>query len=316
MDIRQIEFVDAVARHGNFTRAANELHVAQPAVSAAIRHLEDELGVRLFERTSRHVALTDAGEAFLSGARRVLAELSDLSDAMSEFDQGTRGVLRTSWWHQADPQMVRYLSDYTIKNPGVEVSIVEWPTSESLAGLRRGALDLAMVTLPDRIDLTGLGHTVVRRERYALVVTQDHRLAERDSVGVGDLAQERFIVTRPGTGLRSCFDYVFAGRDVAPQIVIETNALSAVLALVADGAGCAILPPTIARQLPKGLRLVTLVDAPDFVLAVLWLEGPHPKAVQRAIDLVRRPRSGASAVSETRSPRRRRTVPTRGRRPA
>ena len=65
MDIRQIEFVDAVARHGNFTRAANELHVAQPAVSAAIRHLEDELGVRLFERTSRHVALTDAGEAFL-----------------------------------------------------------------------------------------------------------------------------------------------------------------------------------------------------------------------------------------------------------
>ena len=153
MDIRQIEFVDAVARHGNFTRAANELHVAQPAVSAAIRHLEDELGVRLFERTSRHVALTHAGEAFLVGARRVMAELSDLSDAMREFDQGTRGVLRTSWWHQADPQMVRYLSDYTIKNPGVEVSIVEWPTSESLAGLRRGELDLAMVALPDRIDL-------------------------------------------------------------------------------------------------------------------------------------------------------------------
>ena len=124
MDIRQIEFVDAVARHGNFTRAANELHVAQPAVSAAIRHLEDELGVRLFERTSRHVALTDAGEAFLSGARRVMAELSDLSDAMRAFGQGTRGVLRTSWWHQADPQMVRYLRDYTIKNPGVEVSIV------------------------------------------------------------------------------------------------------------------------------------------------------------------------------------------------
>ena len=106
MDIRQIEFVDAVARHGNFTRAANELHVAQPAVSAAIRHLEDELGVRLFERTSRHVALTDAGEAFLSGARRVMAELSDLSDAMREFTRaraaccghrgGTRPILRWS----------------------------------------------------------------------------------------------------------------------------------------------------------------------------------------------------------------------------
>ena len=226
-----------------------------------------------------------------------MAELSDLSDAMGEFGQGTRGVLRTSWWHQADPQMVRYLSDYTMKNPGVEVSIVEWPTSESLAGLRRGELDLAMVALSDRIDLTGLSHTVVRRERYALVVTQDHPLAERDSVSVGDLAQERFIVTRPGTGLRSCFDYVFAGRDVAPEIVIETNALSAMLALVADGAGSAILPPTIARQVPKNIRLVTLVDAPDFVLAVLWLEGSHTKVVQRAIDLVRRPRSGASGAA-------------------
>ena len=251
-----------------------------------------------------------------SGARRVLAELSDLSDAMREFDQGTRGVLRTSWWHQTDPQMVRYLSDYTTTNPGVEVSIVEWSTSESLAGLRRGELDLAMVALPDSIDLTGLSHTVIRRERYALVVTQDHRLAERDSVSVGDLANERFIVTRPGTGLRSCFDYVFAGRDAAPQIVIETNALSAMLALVADGAGSAILPPTMARQAPQDLRLVTLVDAPDFVLAVLWPEGPHTKIVQRAIDLVRRPRSGTSVVSEARSPRRRRTVPTRDRRRA
>jgi DNA-binding transcriptional LysR family regulator len=314
MDIRQIEFVDAVARHGNFTRAANELHVAQPAVSAAIRHLEDELGVRLFERTSRHVAITEAGEAFLFGARRVMAELRDLSDAMREFDQGTRGVLRAAWWHQADPQMVRYLSDYTIKNPGVEVSIVEWSTSESLAGLRRGELDLAMVALPDSIDLTGLSHTVIRRERYALVVAQDHPLAERDSVRVGDLAQERFIVTRPGTGLRSCFDYVFAGRDVAPQIVIETNALSAMLALVAAGAGSAILPPTMGRQAPKHVRLVTLVDAPDFLLAVLWLEGPHTRIVQRAIDLVGRPRSGVSKVSEAGSPRRRRMVPTRERR--
>jgi len=315
MDIRQIEFVDAVARHGNFTRAADELHVAQPAVSAAIRHLEDELGVRLFERTSRHVALTDAGKAFLSHARRVMAELTELSDAMREFSQGSRGVLRTSWWHQTDPQMVSYLSDYTTKNPGVDVSIVEWSTSESLAGLRRGELDLAMVALPDSIDLTGLGHTVIRRERYALVVTEDHRLADRDSVQVDDLAEERFIVTRPGTGLRSCFDFVFAGRDVVPRIVVETNALSAMLALVADGAGSAILPPTMARQAPKALRLVTLVDAPDFVLAVLWLEGAHTQIVQRAIDLVGR-RSGASVVLEPRSPRRRRTASTRIRRRA
>ena len=91
---------------------------------------------------------------------------------------------------------------------------------------------------------------------------------------------------------------MFAGRDVAPQIVIETNALSAMLALVADGTGSAILPPTMARQAPQNLRLVTLVDAPDFVLAVLWLEGAHTKIVQRAIDLVRRRRPSASVVSK------------------
>lgn len=312
MDIRQIEIVDAVARHGNFTRAALELHVAQPAVSAAIRHLEDELGVRLFERTSRHVALTDAGKAFLSHAGRVMAELTELSDAMHEFGQGSRGVLRTSWWHQADPQMAAYLADYTARNPGVEVSIVEWSTTESLAGLRRGELDLAMVALPDSIDLAGLSRAVIRRERYALAVAEGHRLAGRESVSVDDLAGERFVVTRPGTGLRSCFDYVFAGRAVAPRIVVETNALSAMLALVAEGVGGAILPPTMARQAPKALRLVTLDDAPDFLLAVLWLEGPHTGIVQRAIDLVLR-QPGASAVAAAESAGPRRKAPARGR---
>jgi DNA-binding transcriptional LysR family regulator len=170
--------------------------------------------------------------------------------------------------------------------------------------------------VPSGIDLTGLGHTVIRRERYALLVAQDHPLAESASVKVGDLADERFIVTRQGTGLRSCFDYVFAGRDVAPRIVIETNALSAMLALVSIGAGSAILPPTMARQASKQLKLVTLVDAPDFVLAVLWLEGPHARIVQRAIDLIRRPRPGVARVSEASSPRRRRTVSTRERRQA
>lgn len=285
MDLRQIEFVEAVARHSSFTRAASGLHVAQPALSSAIQRLEAELGVRLFERSSRKVALTDAGNAFLAGGRRILAEMGRLSSEMGEFAGGARGMLRASWWYHTDPQMIDWVRAYAEANPGVEVSILEWSTTESLAGLRRGELDVASIALPRDVDLSGLGHLVLRREPYALVVPPNHRLAGASAVRIADLARERFVVTRPGTGLRTCFDHAFAGQDEPPHIAIETNELSAILALVAAGAGIAIIPPSIAEQAPGPVKLIPIANGPLFTLAVVWREGSHSPIVQRAIDL-------------------------------
>ena len=129
MDLRQIEYVEAVARHANFTRAAADLHVAQPALSSAVRRLESELGVRLFDRTSRRVTLTAAGDAFLLRARRILDEIGQLGADMSEYSRSSRGVIRLSWWYHVDPGVVDSLADYRAANPGIEVSVVERPTT-------------------------------------------------------------------------------------------------------------------------------------------------------------------------------------------
>src|SRR5918997_5047374 len=103
MDLRQLEYAVAVAEHGNFTRAAARLHVAQPALSVAMRRLETELGVRLFHRTSRRVALTDAGAAFVGRARRILADTNELRTLMHAFAGGSRGRLRVSAWYHIEP---------------------------------------------------------------------------------------------------------------------------------------------------------------------------------------------------------------------
>ena len=111
MDLRQFEYVDAIARNQSFTRAAEDLHVAQPGLSLAVRQLESELGVRLFDRTSRRVNLTSAGHAFVEAARGVLADVTQLQTEMSHYADGTRGVLRASWWYHVGPQGIPWLRE-------------------------------------------------------------------------------------------------------------------------------------------------------------------------------------------------------------
>src|SRR3954468_1294075 len=121
MDLRQLQYVDAVARRLSFTAAARELHMAQPALSKSIAKLEDELGTRLFDRTSRRVALTDAGVTFLARARRILAEVGNLTTEISEFGEGTRGTVRVSTWFHTEPMLPQFLHDFIAQNPGIQV---------------------------------------------------------------------------------------------------------------------------------------------------------------------------------------------------
>src|ERR1700720_4185360 len=112
MDLRQLAYVDAVARTASFTRAAEELHIAQPALSQAIRTLEAELGVRLFDRTSRRVALTDAGSSFVEEARAILSRSAALQEDMTLYAGALRGRVRLSIWYHLDPSLPHFLWDF------------------------------------------------------------------------------------------------------------------------------------------------------------------------------------------------------------
>lgn len=285
MDLRQLEYVDAIARNQSFTRAAEDLHVAQPGLSLAIRQLESELGVRLFDRTSRRVNLTSAGYAFVEAARGVLADVGQLQTEMSHYADGTRGVLRASWWHHISPQGLPFLRDYNAANPEVQVSVIECAAPKALDLLRSGELDIASFIMSDRLDLTGIEHRVLRSEPYVLVTQIDHPFAHRGSVSLDELAQEPLIAPHPGTSARQIVDALVG--PVSPPIVVETNEAAAMMDLVSSGLGSAIVTASIATRVGAPVGIVRIEGAPLCVLIVAWAAGSHDRAVQRAIDLVR-----------------------------
>ena len=288
MDLRQIAYVEAVARNANFTRAAAELHVAQPALSVAIRRLEAELGVRLFERTSRRVSLTPAGTAFLDRAARVSREVDALTDEMREYAGGIRGRLRLSAWYHVEPELVDFMRDFTAANPLVEVSIQELPAPESLVALRAGDIDLAAVIQFPGLDLDEFGRAALRTEPAVLVVRGDDALAGEASLDLADLSDRSFVVTRPGTGLRRLLDHVFAGAEHQPRIAIATNELAAMVAFASAGLASAILTPSVVRETHFPVSLIRLADVGPLTTMAVWRKDEHDPVVLSAIDMIQR----------------------------
>ena len=288
MDLRQIAYVEAVARNANFTRAAAELHVAQPALSVAIRRLEAELGVRLFERTSRRVSLTPAGTAFLERAARVTREVDGLAHEMREYAGGIRGRLRLSAWYHVEPDLVEFMREFIAANPLVEVSIQELAADEAIAEVRAGDIDLAGCVQFPGLDLGDLERVALRTEPAVLVVREDDPLAGLDALNLADLSGLPFVVTRPGTGLRRLFDHVFIGAERPPRIAIETNEVAAMVAFASAGLGTAILTPTVARQADFPVSLVRLADVGQFTLVAVWRKGQQNSVVLSAIEMIQR----------------------------
>jgi LysR family transcriptional regulator, transcription activator of glutamate synthase operon len=297
MDLRQIAYVEAVARNANFTRAAAELHVAQPALSVAIRRLEAELGVRLFERTSRRVSLTPAGAAFLDRAARVTRDVDTLTQEMREYAGGFRGRLRLSAWYHVEPHLVNFMRDFTAANPLVEVSIQELPALDTLAALRARDIDLAAIVEFPGLDLHDVDRAALRTEPVVLVGRTDDALAGEESIGLADLSGRRFVVTRPGTGLRRLFDRVFAGAEDPPHIAIETNELAAMVAFASAGLGSALLTPTVVREAAFPVSLVRLADVGPFTTVAVWRKNEHDPVVLSAIDVIQKHSAQASARS-------------------
>jgi len=280
-----MRYVECVARHANFTRAAGELHVAQPSLSAAVRRLEAELGVQLFERTTRRVHVTEAGRAFLERARRLVAEADELAAEMHDYADGARGRLRLSAWYHVEPQIADFLEAFIQASPSVEVAITEEPSQDALPRLRNGDLDLALIVLTSGLDLTGIRYRVMKRDPFVFVTTPGHRLAERESVEIGELLSEPFIVTRERTALRWCFQRAFADFRAPPRIVVETDELAAVAAYTSIGIGNAILTRSIAEHLGVRSSAVTIDGTDPLVLAAAWAERPPGAIAHRAIEI-------------------------------
>src|SRR3954453_11874867 len=178
MELRQLEYFAAVARHRHFTRAAEALYITQPALSQQVRRLEAELGLALFRRTSKGVELTAAGEDLLAHAENVLAEGAA---ARADMDRPTgiaRGVVRVASTAADAPRLPEALADFHIDHPGIQIALRQGSASEVIALAQSGSVAVAVLALAGEPP-PGVQATCLTDERLRLAVNVDDELAGR-----------------------------------------------------------------------------------------------------------------------------------------
>jgi DNA-binding transcriptional LysR family regulator len=248
LDIRQLRSFVAVAHGLNFSRAAQQLHLSQPALSTQIKSLETHLGAKLFQRNRRTVRLTPAGNALLADAESLLQQIADVELRVARISTGDIGHLRIGFVSSATLEIVPAVAlAFRKQHPGVDLELKNLPTALQVEALRNGTLDAGFVRMP--LAEKGLDVTLIHREPFALVLAKSHRLARQKSPALQDLAQEPFIAygRRWAPSFYDVWTAICQKAGFVPRVVQETGEMSTALALVAAGLGVAILPEGITR---------------------------------------------------------------------
>ncbi|GAA4581274.1 LysR family transcriptional regulator [Planotetraspora phitsanulokensis] len=278
MELQQLRYVVAVAETSNFTRAAERCRVVQSALSHQIAALERELGARLFERTSRRVRLTPAGEAFLPAARDCL-EAADRARAEVAAASGEiRGRLAVG----AIPTVAAVnlpvvLRDYRRRHPRVHVTLTSAGSDALIERVRQGGVDVAFLGLPPRAEPKGVQSRRLGGGELVAVVAPDYPRAENE-VDLQSLADEPFIDFRAGAAGRAQSDEAFAAAGVRREVPFEVSSADFMVDLVRQGLGVGMLPAAYAPRFPD-LRIIRLRDAPTRMEHLIWGNRPSPAAV-------------------------------------
>jgi DNA-binding transcriptional LysR family regulator len=277
MELRHFRYFVAVAEELHFRRAAERLHVAQPAVSEQVRKLEEELGVRLFDRTQRSVSLTDAGAALLEEARRVLHQ-ADVA-AMAARNARDRATTRLRIGHVADAlpaSVARAMQIFGTSSPRVQIALETGPARRLIGEVRAQRLDAAVVGVP--APTSGLRATVAGHQGVVAALPVTHPQAVEQSVSLERLAPERLVMLPSDTNPAFHGAVVSLCRDagLSPSLVeVSERRVEHVLLAVAAWAGLALLPESAAaHHVAPGVRFVPLA-APDAAIESVVLTHPN-----------------------------------------
>ncbi|NBE54688.1 LysR family transcriptional regulator [Streptomyces boluensis] len=261
MQLQQLQYFVAVAETRHFTRAAEQVHVAQPSLSQQIRALERELGAELFSRARGNIALTDAGETLLPLARRILADADTARQEVQELGRLERGRVRLgatpSLCTGLLPDVLRAFHD---RYPGIRLLIEEGGSHDLVRELARGALDLALVVLPLPSPSPALTTLELLREDLVVVSSPDAPApgARGRSVRVADLQRERLVMFRHGYDLRELTVAACRTAGFEPDFAVEGGEMDAVLGFVRAGLGVAVVPRMVATRAGRDLRVTPL----------------------------------------------------------
>ena len=261
MELRQLRYLVALADERHFTRAAAREHVAQPALSQQIRRLEGEVGLELVQRTTRHVAMTEAGELLVASARRVLAELESVDAELHSLAGVQSGRLSVGALHTMGPlDLSVVLAQFHRRHPGVELTLREQSSEELAEMLRADELDLAFLSVTKRIEGHGLRLHPLVTEELVVALPAGHALARRRRVRLLELANEAFVSFREGSRPRELLVSAAAAAGFEPRIAFESNESRRIRDLVSSGLGVAVLPRSDAVGPGAEIAVADLVE--------------------------------------------------------
>jgi DNA-binding transcriptional LysR family regulator len=251
LDLHHLRYFLVAAEEGTFNRACERLRLAPSALSRRIQDLEAELGIALFERIKGSIRLTPAGAVFVGHTRRILAEVDATADRLRRLAKGQSMVLRIGL-NGIAPQLKfipTILRTFRTANPEIELKLISMGSEEQIAALSAGELDLGILyTRPE--EAAELAHLRLESHAFLLAVPPDHRLAERETVALAELAGEPFILFARDSG-PLVYDRVIANCrafGLEPQIVQETVGEHMQLGLVAAGMGVSFVNATVVTR--------------------------------------------------------------------
>jgi DNA-binding transcriptional LysR family regulator len=289
MELRHLRYFVAVAEERHFGRAADRLHIAQPPLSQQIKRLEAELGVSLFNRTTRRVELSPAGAVLLERARDILAAADLAAEDCKRAAQGEIGRLSVGFTGSTTYAILPAVATALRTGlPGVELELHgEMLTPAQVDGLLHGSLDIGLLRPPVRSR--ELKVEVIRSEPLIAVVPSQHALADADEIAIPELEDEPFIMY--ASHLRSVVGdtvvEVCAEHGFAPRVGMEVTETATLISFVAAGIGVALVPASVAGMSVAGATYKPLAaPAPGVQLAVAWRPADDSPVLARALRLV------------------------------
>ncbi|MBT0652112.1 LysR family transcriptional regulator [Geomobilimonas luticola] len=279
MDVRQLKFFLGVAASESFTKAAERLHIAQPALSIAIKKLEEELNVLLFNRRGRQISLTAEGEALLLHAHAILQGVSNAKREIADLRGLLKGEVRVGLTPMLSSFFFpRIISSFKLSHPGLRISISgdsAWSIQRSIGS---GELDIGVIAgeVPEGLD----SHHLLREEIVACVYP-GHPFAGRKKVGLRELLGEPLIHYKEGYHLRELIDELCAREGITPAVVAESNLFSLIRSLVKEKLGLAFfLKMVVARDAEVA---ALSCDPPLFMdLHIAWKKNSYLSRANRA----------------------------------
>ena len=264
---RQLRVFSEVARQLSFSKAAQALHLTPPAVTMQIKELEGHVGLPLFERSGRQVALTTAGEYMLVYARKILATLKDAEDAAARLQKLEIGTLTIGMVSTAKYFLPRLLAEFQREHDGIEVRLIVGNREQLLRMLQGNEVDIAIMGRPPKEMAT-------RAEPFAahphvFVAPVDHPLLKRGQLGVSSLQPYSFIVREQGSGTRAAMEKFFADANFEPKVTMEMSSNETIKQAVMAGMGLSFLSlHTIGLELDN--QLVAILDVQGSPVVRAW----------------------------------------------